>query len=291
MGLVGGIFLILLILPVPPNSASVRAQASMSPARIVSLVPAVTEMLFALGTGPRVVGVSNFDEYPPEVATRTKIGGLIDPDLERILSLKPDLVIVYATQTELRTQLERASIPLFLYEHAGLADITTTIRHLGKRLGATEPASRLAAEIESSIAELRKRVAARGRPRTLLVFSREGDTMRGIYASGGRGFLHDMLVAAGGTNVFSDINRQSVQTTTELILARAPDVILEIRATSMAGDASERALASWNVLSSVPAVRLRRVHLLPGDLFVIPGPRVAAAARRMAEILHPESFK
>jgi iron complex transport system substrate-binding protein len=100
-----------------------------------------------------------------------------------------------------------------------------------------------------------------------------------------------MLVAAGGTNVFSDINRQSVQTTTELILARAPDVILEIRATSMAGDASERALASWNVLSSVPAVRLRRVHLLPGDLFVIPGPRVAAAARRMAEILHPESFK
>jgi iron complex transport system substrate-binding protein len=263
----------------------------MSPARIVSLVPAVTEMLFALGTGPRVVGVSNFDEYPPEVATRTKIGGLIDPDLERILSLKPDLVIVYATQTELRTQLERASIPLFLYEHAGLADITTTIRHLGKRLGATEPASQLAAEIESSIAELRKRVAARSRPRTLLVFSREGDTMRGIYASGGRGFLHDMLVAAGGTNVFSDINRQSVQTTTELILARAPDVILEIRATSMAGDASERALASWNVLSSVPAVRLRRVHLLPGDLFVIPGPRVAAAARRMAEILHPESFK
>ena len=283
------IFPIFLILPTLILPISLRAQAR--PARVVSLVPAVTEMVFALGAGPRVVGVSSFDEYPAEVATRTKVGGLIDPDVERILSLRPDLVIIYATQTDLRTQLERAGIPIFVYEHAGLADITTTIRQLGKRLGASGPASTLATDVESRIAELRQRVAGHRRPRTLLVFSREADTMRGIYASGGRGFLHDMLVAAGGHNVFGEIDRQSVQTTTELILARAPEVILEVRTTSMAGESTERTLRSWNVLSSVPAVRLKRVYLLPSEEFVIPGPRVGAATRRFAEILHPELFK
>ncbi len=288
MGTFAPVFPILLILPILPIFL---IQQSTRPARLVSLVPAVTEMVFALGAGARVVGVSSFDEYPPEVATRAKVGGLIDPDVERIFSLRPDLVIVYATQSDLRTQLERAGIPLFLYEHAGLADITATIRQLGQRLGTSEPASTLATDIESSIASLRQRVAGRVRPRTLLVFSREGDTMRGIYASGGRGFLHDMLVAAGGDNVFGEIDRQSVQATSELILARAPEVILEVRTESMAGDSSERTLRSWNVLTSVPAVRLKRVHLLPSDEFVIPGPRVAKATRRFAEILHPGSFK
>jgi iron complex transport system substrate-binding protein len=275
--------LLIPLIPLTPTAAE--------PARIVSLVPAVTEMLFALGAGPQVVGVSNFDEYPPEVSTRTKVGGLIDPDVERILSLRPDLVIVYATQSDLRMQLERARVPLFLYEHAGLADITTTIRQLGQRLEAVKPASTVADRIESTIAGLRKRVAGRRRPRTLLVFSREADTMRGIYASGGRGFLHDMLVAAGGDNVFGDVGRQSVQATTELILARAPEVILEVRTTPMSGASSERTLRSWNVLSSLPAVRSKRVHLLPSDEFVIPGPRVAEAARRFAELLHPAVFK
>ena len=92
-----------------------RAQAP--PQRIVSLVPAVTEMLFAIGAGPRVVGVSSFDKYPPEVSTRARVGALVDPDLERILSLRPDLVVVYATQDEFRAQLERARIPAFVYQH------------------------------------------------------------------------------------------------------------------------------------------------------------------------------
>ena len=105
--------------------------AQTRPQRIVSIVPSVTEMLFAMGAGPRVVGVGNFDRYPPEALTRPKVGGLIDPDVERIISLKPDLMVVYGTQSDLRAQMDRAGIPMFLYQHAGLADITSTIRELG----------------------------------------------------------------------------------------------------------------------------------------------------------------
>ena len=185
-------------------------------------------MLFAMGAGPRVIGVGNFDRYPPEAQARPKVGGLIDPDVERILSLKPDLVVVYGTQTDLRAQLERAKIPMFLYQHAGLADITSTIRELGARIGSAKESDALADRIEAEIADVRKRVAGRPRPRTLLVFGRDAETLRGIYASGAVGFLHDMLDAAGGTNVFGDVERQSIQTTSELAVARAPDVIIEI---------------------------------------------------------------
>jgi iron complex transport system substrate-binding protein len=259
------------------------------PQRIISIIPSTTEMLFAIGAGPRVVGVGNFDRYPPEALTRTKVGGLIDPDVERIISLKPDFVVVYGTQSDLRTQLERANIPTFPYQHAGLPDVTATIRQLGARVGNVAESSELANRIEREIADTRKRVAGRPRPRTLLVFGRDAETLRGIYASGAIGFLHDMLDAAGGTNVFADISRQSIQTTSELAIARAPDVIIEIGADT--SSSKGRNLQAWEALGSVPAVRTKRIYLLTGDGMMNPGPRVAESVRRMAEVLHPESLK
>ncbi len=263
--------------------------AQSPPQRIISLIPSTTEMLFAMGAGARVVGVGNFDRYPPEALTRTKVGGLIDPDVERIISLKPDLVLVYGTQTDLRTQLDRAKIPMFLYQHAGLPDITTTIRELGARIGSAQDANALADRIEAEIADVRKRVAGRPRPRTLLVFGRDAETLRGIYASGGVGFLHHMLEAAGGTNVFSDVQRQSIQTTSELAVARAPDVIVEVGIDT--ASTSGRNLRAWDSLSSIPAVRTKRIYQLRGDGMMNPGPRISASVRRVAEVLHPEAFR
>jgi iron complex transport system substrate-binding protein len=263
--------------------------AQSRPERIISLIPSTTEMLFAMGAGTRVVGVGNFDRYPPEALTRTKVGGLIDPDVERIISLKPDLVLVYGTQTDLRTQLDRAKIPMFLYQHAGLPDITTTIRELGARIGSAQDANALADRMEAEIADVRKRVAGRQRPRTLLVFGRDAETLRGIYASGAVGFLHDMLEAAGGTNVFSDVQRQSIQTTSELAVARAPDVIVEVGIDT--ASTRGRNLRAWDSLSSIPAVRNKRIYQLRGDGMMNPGPRISASVRRVAEVLHPEAFR
>jgi iron complex transport system substrate-binding protein len=129
-------------------ATAIWASATQGPKRIISLIPAVTEMLFAIGAGPQVVGVSSFDDYPAEVRNLERVGALLDPDLEKILALKPDLVVVYATQTDLRRQLERARVGTYSYQHAGLADITTTIRDLGARTGLTEEAGGVATGIE-----------------------------------------------------------------------------------------------------------------------------------------------
>jgi iron complex transport system substrate-binding protein len=272
---------------VPPQSGG----EPRAPQRIVSLIPAVTEMLFAIGAGPQVVAVSSFDTFPPEVAKLQRVGALLDPDLERILSLRPDLVAIYGSQTDLKTQLERAKIPIYLYSHAGLADVTTTIRQLGGRVGHDAAAFRLAAGIEAQIAATRARVAGRARPRTLIVFEREAGTLRGIYASGGIGFIHDMVSAAGGNNVFADVERQALQATTELILSRRPDVVLELRADILTSDARRRESEVWQALPGIPAVRARRVYLLDDPRTVIPGPRVAEAIELIARTLHPEVFR
>jgi iron complex transport system substrate-binding protein len=286
----GLLALLALLVVVGTAKAVPYVRAQQPPQRIVSLIPAVTEMIFAMGAGDRVVGVSNYDRHPPQVERIERVGGLLDPNVERVLSLRPDLVIVYNTQQELKQRLDRASIPYYSYEHRALPDITVTIRAVGARIGAADAANRVASRIESDLAEIRRSVAGRPRPKTLLVFGRDPGALRRVDASGGYGFLHDMLDVAGGDDVFGDIKRQSVQATTEMILTRRPEVIIELRygKTLPAGD-TQRELSAWNVLTSVPAVRNHRVYLLAGDEFVVPGPRIVDATRAFVKTLHPES--
>lgn len=260
--------------------------AQAPPARIVSLVPAATEMLFAIGAGPRVVAVSSYDHEPPDVDRLPRVGALLDPDLERILALRPDLVVVYGTQHDLKQQLTRATIPVVDYTHGGLAEIASTIRLLGERTGTSPRATEVAQAIERDLAEIRRRVAGRARPRTLLVFGREPGTLRNLYASGGRGFLHDMLDVAGATNVFAAEKRESVQASSETLLSVAPEVIIELHVE----EDGAVDLGAWQTLPALPAVQRHRIVVLTGSDLVTAGPRVAKATERLARALHPEAF-
>ena len=261
------------------------------PQRIVSIVPALTETLFAIGAGPQVVGVGSFDTRPSEVATRPRVGGLLDPDMEQIFALRPDLVILYGSQQDQIEQLTRAGIPVFAYTHGGVAGTRTVILALGARTGHTANAAHVVGALDARLAGLRVRLGDRPRPRVLLVFGREPGSLRNIFASGGTGFLHDMLEAAGGRNVFADVPRESVQLTSEAILAAAPDAIIELTYDErMTPDNQAAEIAIWNRLPAIPAVRNRRVYLLLGNQFVVPGPRLAEATEAMARALHPDAF-
>ena len=274
-----------LILLLAVGAAVLQAQA---PRRIVSLVPAITEILFAIGAGPQVVAVSNYDVEPPEVRSLPTVGALIDPDTERIIALRPDLVITYGSQADLKAQLTAVSIPFFDYRHGGLDHIMVTMRELGARTGHVEQAEARARALQAAIDAIKARVAGKPRPRTLLVFGREPGSLRNIYASAGRGFLHDMLVAAGGDDVLTDIDKESAQVGTEMILARRPDVIIELNAANRLNEADLKAvLDPWSALSSVPAVRNKRVIILLGSGLTVPGPRVIEGIEKMAKALHP----
>ena len=173
----------------------------------MSLVPAVTEMLFAIGAGPQVVAVSSYDASRLKSAL-PRVGALLDPDIERILSMGR----IWSSPTDPdrpAAAAQRAAIPFFDYRHGGLADIMVTMRRLGTVTGHTARPSGSAAAHRAAIGGVRTRRGRLPKPRTLLVFGRERGALRNIYASGGRGFLHDMLEAAGGANVFADIDNAS----------------------------------------------------------------------------------
>lgn len=275
--------------PRQPARDEPRPRAASGKPTVVSLVPAVTEMLFAIGAGPQVVGVGSFDSWPPEVKALPRLGALLDPDVERILRLRPDVAVLHVSQQDLRAQLERVGIRTFAHATGGLDDVTKAMRAIGGMVGREAEAEAAAAGFEARLAEIRAHASGLPRPRTLIVFGHEPGALRAVDASGGIGFLHDVVTLAGGDNVFASVRREAVRVTTETILAAAPEVILDLRygQETLALDERERDLAAWNALPSVPAVRSGQVRVLVGDRFVIPGPRLVDAARDIAAALTP----
>ena len=273
------------------TAGSTQTQPQRDASRIVSLVPALTEMLFAIGAGRQVVGVSNFDTFPPEVRALPRVGALVDPDTERILALRPTLVIVYGSQEVAAARFARAGIRTFSYRHGGIATILDTIRELGKVTGRNSEAAQVATELRARIDAVHERVRGKPQPRTLLVIDREAGSLRSLYAAGGAGFMNEMLEAAGGRNVFADVKSESVQPSHETLLARAPDTILEVRAEGIGPKEGPDARKAWSSLASIPAVRNGRIIVLLGQHLVVPGPRLAQGVEALARALHPELFK
>ena len=271
----------------------VRAQGPNAAAqRVVSLVPNVTEMLYAVGAGAQVVGVSTYDDFPPETKTLPRVGALLDPDTERIFSLRPDLVIVYGSQTELEGQFTRAGIRVYGYRHAGVDNVLQAIRDVARLTGHTPDGERVVTALRSRLDAIRTRVRGRPRPRTMFVVGRDSGALRGVYASGGVGFLHELLAIAGGDDAFADIKRESVQPSNETMIVRAPEVIIEVHSgDSPSPDVLRKERAVWNALPSVPAVRNNRVYLLYGSYLMAAGPRLGQAAEALARVLHPEVFR
>jgi iron complex transport system substrate-binding protein len=276
---------------VPASGQASAGAASNRPQRIVSLVPSITEELFAIGAGPQVVGVSNFDTFPDAVKSLPRVGGLLDPDTERILALRPDLVVVYGSQTELETRFARAGVRTFSYRHAGIANVLDSIRQIALLTGHVAEGDAVIRAVQTQLDDVRRRIKGKPRPRTLLVMDRQPGTLREVYVSGGSGFLHEMLDIAGGENVFADVKRESVQPSTETLLAKSPEVIVEVRAERLGPSSSDDERKVWAPLASVSAVRSGRIYVLAGEYLVVPGPRMAQGVVALARTLHPDAFR
>ncbi len=283
-----GLIAVLTLALLSACSQAVQPGAPAATRRLVSLVPAATEMLFAIGAGSQVVGVSSYDRFPPEVSSLPRVGALLDPDTERVLSLRPTLVIVYASQGEQAARFEAAGIRTYTFKHGGISAAFNAMRDLGRATGHEAEAMAAIERVTEQLNAIRRRVSGRPRPRTLLVIGRQPGTLQGIYASGGTGFLHEMLEIAGGVNVFADVERESVQPSHETLLARAPEAIVELQAQASADEGLERRV--WLPLASIPAVRTGRIAVLSGEYLVVAGPRLAQGTEALARALHPGAF-
>lgn len=262
------------------------------PQRIISMSPSITETLFALGVGNRVVGVTNFCSYPKEACARPKIGGLLNPSVERWITLKPDLIIHQDDSHKLRINAENLGIPTLAVSMTRLQDIFKTIRTLGEVLGCEPDAQALIAKLQSGIKNHQTRLAGLPKKTTLLLLSEGSDPNGALYAAGRGTFLGELLELAGGENILTDPETNYPKISKEFILRYSPEVIIEAGPTAnLSSEERERKLKKWQRFPTLTAVKNKTIYFIGAEYILIPGPRFLNILDHFARVLHPEAFK
>jgi len=268
------------------------ALSAQAPQRIVSTAPSITELLYALGLGDRVVGVDRFSRYPPDALKKPRIGDYAAPNLEVIASLRPDLVMIPTNPVQLRQRLEALKLRVLELNQEGIPALYESIRIVGQATGATTQAARLTEQIRRDLEATRARSAKLPKTRILFVAGHTPQRLEGLIVAGGTSYLNEIIEIAGGENIFRDAKAAYPTVSLEEILARNPEVIIDMGEMADTAGVTETQKQSvqklWTSMSSVAAVRSGRVHAVASDVFVIPGPRVTDAAVEFFKLLHPE---
>jgi iron complex transport system substrate-binding protein len=251
------------------------------PERLISLAPSITETLYALGLGGRVVGDTDYCEYPPEAKKKPHVGPILNPSLEKIVTLQPDLVLgsPEANRIETADRLARLGIPLYGVTAHTVDETLHSIEDLGQVLGRGVEARGLVQGLRQRIEGVERRVAGRGRPKVLFVV-----WYRPLTTVGARTFIGDVIRRAGGASISEDLGGEWPRLSLEEALHRDPDVILFPRSESFAPQLEEfQRLPGWRDLR---AVRNRRMYFV-SDTIIRPSPRLVDALEEVARALHP----
>jgi len=250
-----------------------------APERIVSISPAHTETLFALGLGDKVVGVSDWCYRPEEALEKEKVGDAFTLNKEKLVALKPDLVFVAGTaDTQQGKEIEDLGIPVYLSSPGSIDEVLEDIRRVAKITGVKEQGEELTTKMEQDLDSLSASIEAlaTSKPTVLVVLDQE------LWTVGPGSFMDDVLGRAGGVNIIKDVEMQYLQISMEDVLANDPDVILvTIPEESIAG---LEARPGW---SDLTAVKEGKVYFVDGDLTSRPGPFIVDGVKEIASYLHP----
>lgn len=253
--------------------------------RFVSLAPNLTEIAFAVGAGDRLVGDTTFCNYPEQAKSVTKVGDTLQPSIERILALRPQLVLVStASQLEAFTkQLNEHQIAVYITDPRDLEGVFHSIVSVGDILNESAPASELVKQLRVRSEKVEQSVAGR---RPVSVFFQLSP--QPLYTAGRSSFVTNLIERAGGRSVTSNVNEAWPRLSDEAALASRPEAIIMLSGDAMGTAANTKVAAA---LKNSPAVQNNRVYLINGDLLTRPGPRLVDGLEQMAHVLHPEAFK
>lgn len=281
----------LLILQLARVVAEPVAPPTNYPQRIISTAPSITETIFALGAGDRLVGVTTFCDYPPQARKLPKIGDFASPNVEVMLGLSPDLVVILKSRADIRDRLKDFSMPLFEVRQEDLASILLSIQRLAERLEQQDAGQRLTEGIKEQIASVQERVSQQPvRARVLVLIGRNQGSLTDLYAVGPKSFMGELIRLAGGENIFTDAAAQYPKVSIEAILARKPEVIIDLSYGEADQAKRDATLRLWQKFPTLPAVESERVFVTSNDVFLLPGPRIGEAVRTLASMIHGVDF-
>ena len=258
------------------------------PQRIVSLAPSNTEILFALGLGDKVVGVTSYCNYPEEAKEKEIIDGFLNPDLEKVIALKPDLILAYSTlQKPLVSKLEERGQTVFWFYTHTVNDILESFERIGEVTGKADAAQRLRKDVENRIELVQKKVKnipEQERPTVFRVHSAQLGTIGTI---GGDAFQTDVYRLAGGKNIFADTKKDYFNINLETLLKLDPDIIVVAGDDEIETKSKIKNREGWEDLT---AVKTDRIVVIPAELICRPNPRLGLTVERLAKEFHPERF-
>ena len=254
------------------------------PSRIVSLAPSITETLYAIGAGEQIVGVTEFCDYPPEAKSKPKVG-YARPNLETIVSLRPDLVLAPAEfiRVHILAKLEQLKVTVYVMEARSLEDIVSHTQTIGKMLARSEGATSLTEEMRERVKEVKSRTKNLSRPRVLYVLNSDP-----LITVGPESFIHQLIEMAGGSNVAAGAPTAYPRLSMEEVLSKDPELILF--PVGVAEGIPEHEQQRWKRWTTMTAVKQGRLAQIPADLLNRPGPRIVEGLERLARIIHPEAF-
>jgi len=251
------------------------------------MAPNITEILFALGLGGRVVGVTRFCDWPPEAKALPKIGGLVDPNVEVVRSLDPDLVIAFrGNPLRLVERIGKLGLPVFVLDIGeGLDALFPLIERIGRVTRTESRAAELVAGLRGRVEAVDAEVRGVSRPKVFALLYGQG-----LWTCGGESYLDDLIARAGGTNVASSLPKKWVLYKRERIIKDDPDVLFILAGSSADFTSGRDKLARLPGLDGVTAVRSGRIYELDENAASRFGPRLVDVLVRMAALLHPERF-
>jgi iron complex transport system substrate-binding protein len=245
------------------------------------MAPAITEIVFALGKGNTLVGVTKFCDYPPLAQKIAKVGGFLDVNMEGLLVLAPEIVISYPEQYPQVKFLEAQAIVLVV-KHQCLSDLYHSIFAIGRALHAEIRAKSMILAMQKKLADIANRVGGRKKARTLIIAGRNADELKNMYIIGRNDFLNDLLEIAGGVNVYQGaVNYPNISM--EAVIFLNPDFILEISA-HYEGISDEKIFELWSPFKMLLAVQNKQIKIIEQSFWLRPGPRVGLIAEELARI-------
>jgi iron complex transport system substrate-binding protein len=264
-----------------------------APQRIISTAPSITEMLYALGLGDRVVGDTTYCDYPPDAKRKPKIGTYIAPNLESIAALKPDLVVIQKNPIQLGPRLAALNLHVLEVSHDNIGEVYGSIEKIGNAAGVAGRARDLNRTLRQQLDEIQRRTATYPKTKMMFIVGRAPNRIEDLIAVGRASYLNGIIDVAGGENIFKDAIAPYPKVGMEDVLARNPQVIVDMGDMSEPERVSEeqkRAIvALWKQYPWLAAVKNNRVFAVASSIFTVPGPRMVDAARAFARMLHPEA--
>ncbi len=250
----------------------------------ISLSPHITEIVYAIGGEDHLAGITDFCDYPPVTAEKARIGGLLNPNIEKIISLKPAFLIGLPSHRDLAVKLSPYGLDIHMLPNETIEDVLLTIDSVGVLTGRRQAAAELTTRLRESLYPAAQK--PHDAPRAMLVIGRTDGTPRNITVAGPGTFIHEIWERAGGRNLFADLSTRYSIVSREAILTRNPEVILEFRPLP---DASEEQVAliksEWNTLGALEAVKKGNIFILTNRAYLIPGPRMSLLNRECIKII------